>query len=617
MVLLTSCAQVVKPPEEIQAGIAQARTLIAEGRLEEAAALYSELAQASRSPRREELQLRAAETVLTPDTLELARQYLSSIEEERLGAEMRAERAVLLARLALLEDDPQGALDALPTILDELPSELQADVQTTRAEALTAAGRLFEAVEVRVELDRVLMDTEAIAANREALWATLAQASATDLFRWSAPLPFDTVKGWLDLAYLAKTTPPRMTALEERLEQWKNVYPDHPAAPMTLDALRAQWEEYETFPESIAVLLPLSGRYAGVAEAVLGGILAAYYQHEGRNLPSLRIYDIGERAADVWTVYNRAVREGAKFVLGPLDKSAVNILAQSGELTIPVLSLNYADDAVQPPPNLFQFGLLPEDEARQVAERAILAGYLDAIAFAPRGDWGERILSAFRHRFEELGGTVLAAERYTAQNADFSPAIRRALRLNESQGRFNRVRTIIKADVKFEPRRRQDLDVVFIAGSPRQARSLKPQLDFHQAAGVPVYGTSHVYSGVSDPQADRDLNGLIFCDIPWLLGSANPDPTVRAQADSVFPGARQFPRLVALGVDAYRVVPLVRRLSMHPYERYDGVVGRLSVDTSGRIHRELNWARFVGGTPELVTMSAPDATLTEAIHDGQ
>lgn len=607
--LLASCAEVVKPPEAIEAGLVQAQTLIAEDRLEEAAALYAELARSSRSPQREQLQLRAAETVLTPDTLTLARQYLAELEQERLDDVLRAQRDVLLARLGLLENDPEAALDALPLDVEALPLDLRVQVQTTRAEALTAAGRLLEATRVRIELDEVLTDEYAIAVNRDALWTALVQADAPDLFRWSAPLPSDTLKGWLDLAYLARTTSPRLSALEEQLGRWLEVYPTHPAAPAFLDALRRQWLEYETYPEQIAILLPLSGRYAAVAEALLDGILAAYYLNEAQNQPTLQIYDTGGRAADIWTVYTRAVLAGATFVLGPLDKSAVNILAQSGELTVPVLSLNYADEAVLAPANLSQFGLLPEDEARQVAERAILAGHLDAIAFAPRNDWGERIIGAFSQRFEELGGTVLAGERYTAANADFSPAIRRALGLNESQSRFSRVRTTIKTDVKFEPRRRQDVDVIFIAGSPRQARSLKPQLDFHQAAGIPVFGTSHVYSGINDPKSDRDLNGITFCDIPWLLEAANPDSALREQIDAVLPDAsRQFPRLVALGVDAYRLIPFLKRLSAYSFERYEGVVGRLRIDDFGRVHRELNWARFVSGVPQLVS---PDDPITD------
>ena len=35
-----------------------------------------------------------------------------------------------------------------------------------------------------------------------------------------------------------------------------------------------------------------------VADAILDGILAAYYRNEGRNQPTLRIYDVGDRAAE-------------------------------------------------------------------------------------------------------------------------------------------------------------------------------------------------------------------------------------------------------------------------------------------------------------------------------
>ena len=465
----------------------------------------------------------------------------------------------------------------------------------------------------------MLISPDEIAANQDALWADLSRATSYDLFTWSTQAPAGELKGWLDLAYIAKTTPPKSAALEAQLARWLQAYPQHPANPRLLEQLRAQWKEYETYPKDIAVLLPLSGKFAVVAEAVLDGMLAAYYSDtDVANRPTLRVYDIGERPFDAWTYYNRAVQEGAQFVIGPLDKAAVGVIERMETLPVPVLAMNYTEDETTPPPEgLYQFGLIPEDEARQVAERLSLAGHSQVVSFAPQGEWGERILVTFKERFELLGGRVIDSERYPGgNNTDYSAAILRAFGLNASEARYRQVRTTVKEDVKFEPRRRQDVDAVFIAGSPRQARSLKPQLEFHRATGLPVYATSHVYSGVTDPQADRDLNGLIYCDVPWVLPGANPDAALRKQIETSLPEAnRQFPRLVALGVDAYRIVPYLKRLAAQPHERFEGVTGNVRVDEMRRLHRDLNWARFERGRPTLLkgsdlgeaTQADPDA----------
>lgn len=603
-VVLASCA--ARPPrEDLEAQERQALALLAEGRPAEAGALYMQLAERAAPPEAERLRLKAIEAVLTPATLDLARSYLGRLDERALDTTDLARSRLARARLQLLEGRPALALETLPTLLPGLPRELEIRIRRTGAEASAQAGMPREAAEQRLVLDALLASAEERAANQDALWADLSQATSYDLFSWSAQATSGLLKGWLDLAYIAKTTPPKSAALETQLARWLQAYPQHPASPRMLERLRGQWKEYETYPTDIAVLLPLTGKFAAVAEAVLNGVLAAYYADvDETNRPTLRVYDIGERPTDVWSHYSRAVQDGAQFVIGPLDKAAVGVLGRMENLPAPVLALNYGDEETAPSPEgLYQFGLLPEDEARQVAERISLAGHGHAVAFVPEGEWGARILATFKERFELLGGQVLAAERYTGgSGTDYSAAILRAFGLNESETRHRQVRTTIKEDVKFEPRRRQDVDVVFIAGSPRQARSLKPQLEFHRATGLPVYATSHAYSGIPDPRSDRDLNGLIYCDMPWVLPQATRGAALREQTESTLPEAnRQFVRLVALGVDAYRIVPYLKRLAAQPHERFEGVTGNVRVDEQRRLHRDLNWARFERGVPRLLT----------------
>ncbi|HRE30628.1 MAG TPA: penicillin-binding protein activator, partial [Candidatus Berkiella sp.] len=64
---------------------------------------------------------------------------------------------------------------------------------------------------------------------------------------------------------------------------------------------------------------------------------------------------------------------------------------------------------------------------------------------------------------------------------------------------------------------RQDVDVIVMAAPPAQARQLKPLFDFYYAEDVPVLATSSIYSGSQNPRSDRDVNGVVFCDMPWLL----------------------------------------------------------------------------------------------------
>src|SRR5690606_9293458 len=133
------------------------------------------------------------------------------------------------------------------------------------------------------------------------------------------------------------------------------------------------------------------------------------------------------------------------------------------------------------PENLFQYGLNPEDEARQAAEHASIEGYRHALVLAPLNELGDRLDRAFSERFEELGGMALSSEFYTPGASDFAGPITRGVGLDDSRGRHRQLQGVVGTALEFEPRRRQDLDMVFMVGSPREARLLTPQLRFHRA----------------------------------------------------------------------------------------------------------------------------------------
>ena len=105
--------------------------------------------------------------------------------------------------------------------------------------------------------------------------------------------------------------------------------------------------------------------------------------------PRLKIYDVA--AESVGSAYNRAIADGAGFVVGPLFKDEVAAVAPVTGGRTPVLALNFLGDTVAPPKNFYQFALLPEDEARMVARRVVADGRLNGVAIVPSGEWGTRV----------------------------------------------------------------------------------------------------------------------------------------------------------------------------------------------------------------------------------
>ncbi|MBA2410971.1 MAG: penicillin-binding protein activator [Gammaproteobacteria bacterium] len=607
---LVSCA--TDPPrEDVRPVQVQISRLIKQGNLAGAAAAYWEQAKGVDSPRREDLQLRAVETVLTPKTTALAKRYLSMIPADRLAGTALVRARIAQARLGLMDGQHNVALAALPPGLSLTTPDFYTQVEELRAQALLAAGRVLDSVRVRSALTTEIIDQKAIAANHQKIWEALARASDQELARWLRVERDPRLRGWLELGYIAKTSPADFDSFDRQLDDWQRRYAGHPAGDTLLAQLRRDWRSLQVRPRQIAVMLPLSGAYASVSSAVLAGFMTAHYTDEiAPDKPSIRIYDVGS-GDDARQVYQQAVREGADFVVGPLDKEGVAALAQNRRLPVPVLSLNYSDEKVGPPNNLYEFGLLPEDEARQAAERASLAGHRTALVLAPVGEWGERLLNTFRARFEDLGGTVLAVNRYDESAADFAAPIKDVLGIDMSEQRNSELRSLLNLDLQFEPRRRPDADMMFMVALPRQARLLRPQLRFHFASDLPVYSTSHIYTGIADPGTDRDIDGVMYCDMPWTVPGANPLPALRARMDRLFPQeSQQLPRLAALGFDAYRVIYYLKRLAARPYERYAGLTGTLHMDARGRLHRALQWAQFVDGSATVMdSLRAPPGSL--------
>ena len=112
---------------------------------------------------------------------------------------------------------------------------------------------------------------------------------------------------------------------------------------------------------------------------------------------------------------------------------------------------------------------------------------------------------------------------------------------------------------------------------------------------MPVFATSHVYAGSDDAGANRDLDGVEFCDAPWLF-DAQPGLPSHANIAALLPAASgSAARLFAFGMDAWNLVPYLDWLRAHPGSYLPGASGQLTADQFGRVRRVLIWAKFQNG----------------------
>ena len=81
----------------------------------------------------------------------------------------------------------------------------------------------------------------------------------------------------------------------------------------------------------------------------------------------------------------------------------------------------------------------------------------------------------------------------------------------------------------------------------------------------------------------------------------NRDSHDHKQISYLWPDSSQrFSRLFALGIDAYRMIPSLRRLMINPTESIKHNTGLLSVDKTGRVRRSLLMATYEKGRTRLL-----------------
>lgn len=345
-------------------------------------------------------------------------------------------------------------------------------------------------------------------------------------------------------------------------------------------------------PQQLAVLLPLSGPLAKAGQVVRDGIVAAMYTRLDQNYqPDVRFYDTPSVQVVVQR-YRQAVDDGAQMVIGPLDKEQIKTLVAAGLADVPTLALNQIEEHAS---NLFQFGLAPEDEARSAAQQAYRTGHRRALTLGPDDERGVRVLEAFRTEWLRLGGAVMAHAVLAAEEKNYGALLRKLLSSDAGAQRAKALSAYLKRSLQFDHSHRQDADMLFIYATPVQGRQIMPHLRYLNAADLSVYATAGVYSGKPDPANDRDLNNLIFCDVPWSVQDDTAQP-LRGLINELWPDVPEsYRRLYALGVDAFGLAHWLESWRRTPDQSLRGVSGELTLHAQNRLQRRLPCATFADG----------------------
>ncbi|WP_414501044.1 penicillin-binding protein activator [Zymobacter sp. IVIA_12111.31 C1] len=550
-------------------------------------------AQSQPLPQATATRLKAATLLSQQGEQGLALSILSSLDDRLLSPQDRIQWALLTARLGL-EQHNSGATFKAVALLENsnlsLATEDRRQLTIYRAQAFGEQGDHLKAASMLLDAQR---RANSDAGYNDAIWLQLQLLSNPQLSL--LPGKDDLSIGWQELSALARSTS-QQDALQAAVRDWQQRHAQHPAA-IQLPAALAQLAGLAAVvtpststdtpssnaqaptgtPTRIAVFLPQSGSLAPLAKAIKAGIdtQRSALLSAGQPAPDVDYYDTTTATID--DLYAQAKAKGAQVVIGPLDKDAVTALESRSDVTLPTLALNYGSSAQNATQSLYEYGLSAEDEARQAAQYAGDAGLTQASLLTPDNDWGHRVEDAFRQQWQYQNHQIMTAVRY-APTAPVSGSVKTLAAVGRPQ-------------------------MVFMFAMPEYARQVPPFLKYLHMDNLPIYATSHVYTGRANASQDSDLNGVLFPNIPWYLpelySDSNPmpykDSYQRLNADGK--ASITLLKLNAMGVDAYELAQRLARFNDSPDTKLEGATGTLQLDANHRFQRQLPWARFQQGRP--------------------
>jgi uncharacterized protein len=578
----------------------RARNLERSGDHAGAAAVYERLAAQNTGIEMNSYLLLAAREYVRARRPDDAQRVLASLAAP-LSAEQTFERQMLGIEIALARNQNNEAWQQISNIPQPAAPQPAVRYLSLRQQVAFAATRPVDGVRAEIARERFLLTPDERNQARAELLTQLREVSERGVRVDPRTGPDNLIRGWLELSPLAAASARGTVTAQADIEAWRARYPSHPANDVVRMELLGQRPEVRQAIPHVALLLPLSGRTGGAGVTVRDGFMTAYYQVPTSQRPRLHVYDTAVISAA--EAIARAREEGAEFIVGPLMREEVTAAADLGEARPPILALNFLPADRPGPTGFYQFALSPEDEARAVARRILADEKRRGVAVVPEGDWGARVLAAFRQELEAGGGTLLDNVALDSTRTDWAPEITQVLRITDSRARQKRLEGILGTKLQFEPRRRQDLDFIFAPGPAPTARLVRPQLRFHFAGDVATYATSDAFE--PDPSANEDMEGLIFPDMPWMLGSNLAD-SVRSAAREAWPtGGPRRNRLFAFGFDAFRLTSALRASGTNV--NVDGLTGRLTIDAERRVQRELAWAQLHNGQTRPLAVAAAAA----------
>jgi len=428
------------------------------------------------------------------------------------------------------------------------------------------------------------------------IWQKLSQLSRWQL-EYLQQMSLPRFDGWYQLVKLGGQYAGDYQLFNQHVDLWRSKNPQH-TANLVLDEINSVETNLSTNIKNVAVILPLSGPHKTAGQVAQQGILAAY-----EKLPNTVLSFIDSQQTDFSTLNQSLIESETDAVIGPLLKESVEKYISQEQISLPTLLLNTVNSAL--PEKVSAISMRPEDEAIQAATTLAARSYKHPLVLSHQDSISERITNTFVEQWFKNTGYRPQVVRFS-KDSKMQTDLKTALEVQQSEDRIKKLNERISETIKVDERNRRDIDMVYLVGKPIESRIAKPYIDVNIAPFadfIPVYASSRSHNGNADKSEMRDLNGLIFTEMPWLLASEEQDESVANAARTLWPSrSDSLSRIFAMGYDSYQLIFKLQHMKTHPVLRHVGQTGIIMRKDNGLLTRSLLWGKYYTDRVENIEM---------------
>lgn len=175
-------------------------------------------------------------------------------------------------------------------------------------------------------------------------------------------------------------------------------------------------------PIKVGLLLPLSGRYARIGEAMLNAAQLALFDIADEDF-SLVVRDTGGTPQGAVEAGRAVMAENVRLILGPLFATSVDAIAPEARAgQIPVIA--FSNDRSVAGSGVYVMGLAPQPQIDRMIAYASKQGLSRFAVMAPSSPYGQAVVMALQESVQRYGVSLSRVVTYPPDTADVTLEVR-------------------------------------------------------------------------------------------------------------------------------------------------------------------------------------------------